>query len=244
MNARPTVLAAVVVVVVGVATGAAIGGKTETRTRTVTVAGSPDSSGAVTSPLPLTSTDSEQSNPGLEPSRTAPAPNPDFKPEMLDDGLVTVDDTTRSALDIDARSVTLINVQYGVPAQLQQGPERDDGMRFDFGSSEYNEYAADYYQFEITVPEGATTFVSEMGFLKGEASGNRVKVAFYKNEYEEGKQLEQHQLDSASETASVQLVVRRLSKIIVRLTCKNQDRSWKTPDDDDPSFGFVDAHFE
>ena len=244
MTAKPTALAAVVVVAVGVATGAAIGGKTETRTRTVTVAGAADGVAAVTPPPPPTSTAPEL--PGQEPdqSPSPPQPNPEFEPQVLDDKLVTVDDSTRSSVDTEARSVTLLNVQYGVLAQLQQGSDSPDSMRFDFGSSEYEGAAADYYQFEITVPEGATTFVSEMGFLKGEASGNRVKIAFYKNEYEEGRQFKQNLLDSASETAPVQLVVRGMSKIIVRLTCKNQNHYWRTPDDDDPSFGFLDAHFE
>lgn len=243
MNAKPTVLAAVVVVVAGVATGAAIGGKTLTKTRTVTVAAAPDRVGAVAPPPPPTSTTTElpgQPDQSLSPQQ----PNPEFKPEVLDDKLVTVDDSTRSSLDTEARPVTLLNVQYGVLAQLQQGSDSPDSMRFDFASSEYEGAAADYYQFEITVPEGATTFVSEMGFLKGEASGNRVRVAFYKNEYEEGRQLKQSLLDSASETAPVQLGVRGISKIIVRLTCRNQNHYWRTPDDDDPSFGFLDAHFE
>jgi hypothetical protein len=243
MNAKPTALAAVVVVAVGVATGAAIGGKTETRTRTVTVTGVADSAGAVTPPPPPTSASTQlPGQPDQSPS--PPQPNPEYKPEVLDDKLVTVDDSTRSSLDTEAGAVTLLNVQYGVLAQLQQGSDSPDSMRFDFASSEYEGAAADYYQFEITVPEGATTFVSEMGFLKGEASGNRVKVAFYKNEYQEGEQFKQNLLDSASETAPVELVVRGMSKIIVRLTCKNQNHYWRTPDDDDPSFGFLDAHFE
>lgn len=228
MNAKPTALAAFVVVIVGIAAGVAIGGKTETKTRTVTVTASQATSSPVSPPPPPASAD--------------PEPTPGFQRTVINDDLVTIDDTTRSTAG-DEDGVALEEVSYGVPAQLQQGPEKTDALTFDFGSA-YGGYAADYYQFEITVPDGATKLVAEMGFLKGEATGNSVKVAFYKNEYEDGKALQQRELDSASETAPVDLVVRGNSKVIVRLTCTNRGRTWKVPSSDTPSFGFVDAHFE
>jgi hypothetical protein len=229
LSAKPTALAAFVVVVVGVVAGVAIGGKTETRTRTVTVTASADTSTGAVPPAPPTS--------------TAPEPTPGFQAVVLGEENVTIDDTTRSTPG-DQDGVTLVDIKYGVPAQLQQGPEKNDALTFDFDSSSYPQYAADYYQFEITVPDNATKLVSEMGFLKGEATGNSVKVAFYRNQYDDSQPLKQLELDSASETASVDLVVRGASKIIVRLTCTNKGRSWKIPSGDTPSFGFVDAHFE
>jgi len=229
VNAKPTALAAAVVIAAGLATGVAIGGKTETKTRTVTMAASEATSAGATSPEPPASAD--------------PEPTPGFQRVDLDEELVTIDDTTTAPGDDYV--VTLIEARYGVPAQLQQGPEKDQALTFDFDSSiGFDESAAEHYQFEITVPEGATKFVSEMGFLKGEVSDNRVKVAFYMNRYEDAQQLKQRELESASETAPVDLVVRGASKIIVRLTCTNKGRIWKTPSDDDPSFGFLDAHFE
>jgi hypothetical protein len=51
-------------------------------------------------------------------------------------------------------------------------------------------------------------------------------------------------MESASETAPLDLTVRGVSKIIVRFTCKNKGRVWRTPSDETPSFGFLDAHFE
>jgi len=232
VNAKPTALAAVVVMIAGVAAGAAIGGKTETRTRTVTVAASGDT--GATSTVPTAS-------PVPEPERT-----PGFEPVVLDEDLVTIDDATVSTAGDYDEEVTLVDVKYGGPAQLQQGPEKSDAITFDFDSSGAleAEYAADYYQLEITVPDGATRLVSEIGFLKGEATGNRVKVAFYKNEPLEGSLLGQRQLGSASETAPVELVVAGASKIVARFTCMNKGRMWRTPSDDTPSFGFLDAHFE
>ena len=234
MNAKPTAFAAVVVIVVGLVAGALIGGKTETRTRTVTVAAAAATSPAATPQRP----------PGEETTPAADVePTPGFQPVPLDEGLVTIDDTTFSSPGNDDE-VTLVDVNYGVPAQLQQGPEGDGAMTFDFDTACCDGYAADYYQFEITVPEGATKLVAEMGFLKGEATGNSVKVAFYKNEFDNNSPLRQRELDSASETAPVDLAVQGASKIIVRLTCTNRGRIWRTPSDDIPSFGFLDAHFE
>jgi len=236
VSAKPTALAAVLVVVVGLAAGVLIGGKTETKTRTVTVAAAPTPPAAPAEP----DTDTVQ-EPAPSPD---PEPTPGFQPVRLDESLVTIDDTTFSSPG-DDDEVTLVDVEYAVPAQLQQGPEQNDALTFDFETACCSDgYAADYYQFEITVPEGATKLVSEMGFLKGEATGNSVKVAFYRNEFDDANPLRQRELDSASETAPVDLVVQGASKIIVRLTCTNRGRVWRTPSDDVPSFGFLDAHFE
>ena len=94
------------------------------------------------------------------------------------------------------------------------------------------------------MPEHATRFLTEMGFLKGEATGNTVNVSFYINEYEERKAVRQRGLSSATETAQVTLDVTGASKVIVRMTCANRDRIWRAPSGDTPSFGFLDAHFE
>ena len=239
MNFKPTLFALVIVLAAGLATGVLIGGKTETKTVTVTVAGL-----VKTVTVAASAQSSAVASPPTPPKTGDPEPTPGFERVRLDADLVTIDDTTRSTPGNETE-VTLNDVKYGVPAQLQQGPEKNDALTFDFESACCSyDYAADYYQFEITVPEGATRFVSEMGFLKGEATGNSVKVAFFRNEFEDGKELSQRGLDSASETAPVDLVVRDASKVIVRLTCTNKGRRWRTPSGDIPSFGFLDAHFE
>jgi hypothetical protein len=244
VNAMPTVVAAVVVIAAGAATGLAVGGKT--KTRTVTVAGAERT---VTVTVP-----GEVDNPVVSPAAPETETTPEgvettqgptgFDPVALSEELVTIDDTTHSTKGDDAQ-VDLSSVEYGALAQLQQGSEKNDSMTFDFdyaccGAA----YAADYYQFEITVPEHATRFETEMGFLKGEATGNTVNVSFYINEYEEGKAVRQRGLSSATETAPVSLDVTGESKVIVRMTCANRDRIWRVPSGDIPSFGFLDAHFE
>jgi hypothetical protein len=154
VNAKPTALATVVVVVVGVASGAAIGGKTRTQTRTVTVPAA-----TTTSTDPGETTAAGETAAPSPPPGAEPEPSPDFSHVVLDEELVTIDDTTSSSQGAKD-DAALTDVKYGVPAQLQQGPEKDDALTFDFEST-FDEYAADYYQFEITVPEGATKLVAE-----------------------------------------------------------------------------------
>jgi hypothetical protein len=238
LSFKPTLVALVIVLAAGGAIGVLIGGKTETKTvtvtaaglvRTVTVAAPADRSAVASPPAPPTTND--------------PEPTPGFERVVLDDKLVTIDDTTESTAGEDD-NVTLVNQEFG-EAQLQQGPLKNDSLTFDFDSACCDDdYAADYYQLEITVPDGATRFQSEMGFQKGEASGNIVKVAFYRNEYSEDVPLRQRQLSSASEVAPVDLVVKGASKIIVRFVCVNPGRRWRQLSGDAPSFGFLDAHFE
>ena len=246
MNLKPTLFALVIVLAAGLATGVLIGGKTETRTVTVTVAAKPATSSPPAAPAPPT-TQAESGTPAAT-GETTPAPDdveptPGFERVVLDDKLVTIDDTTASTAGEDD-DVTLVNQEFG-EAQLQQGPLKNDSLTFDFESACCgDDYAADYYQLEITVPDGATRFRSEMGFQKGEASGNIVKVAFYRNEYSEGEPLRQRQLSSASEVAPVDLVVKDASKVIVRFVCVNPGRRWRQLSGDAPSFGFLDAHFE
>ncbi len=143
--------------------------------------------------------------------------------------------------------MSLGNPKYG-EAQLQQGPQRSDALTFDFESGccggEGGGDAADVYRLELTVPDGATRFVSQAGFTKGEESGNTAGVAFYRNEYREGRPLRQLRLSSASEVAPLDLAVKGASKIIVLFECLNPGRRWRRIADDDPTFGFVDARFE
>ena len=245
MNFKPTLLALVIVLAAGLATGVLIGGKTETKTVTVTLAARPATSSPPAA-LPSPTTQTEPGTPETT-SETTPAPDdveptPGFERVVLDDKLVTIDDTTGSTAGEDD-GVTLVNQEFG-EAQLQQGPLKNDSLTFDFDSACCGDYAADYYQLEITVPDGATRFRSEMGFQKGEASGNIVKVAFYRNEYSEDEPLRQRQLSSASEVAPVDLVVKDASKVIVRFVCVNPGRRWRQLSGDAPSFGFLDAHFE
>jgi hypothetical protein len=244
---KPTLIAVIVVLAGGLAASLLFGGKTTTKTvtvaaktvtvaaKTVTVVASAAQTSTTGDPELETTTETTPPSEELEPT-------PGFEPVFLSSGLVTIDDTTGSTAGNDT-NVTLVNERFG-EAQLQKGALTNDSFSFDFESACCDSYAADYYQLEITVPDGATKLVADMGFLKGEASGNTVKVAFYRNEYHEGEQLRQRQLSSASEVAPVDLVVRDASKIIVLFDCLNPGRRWRVLDDDDPSFGFLDAHFE
>ena len=54
-----------------------------------------------------------------------------------------------------------------MPAQFQQGPVKNDSLTFDFESTFDEGYAADYYQLEITVPEGATVSRCRDGLSQG-----------------------------------------------------------------------------
>lgn len=240
MKVKPIAIAVVVVVAAGAATGVVLGGKSDTKTKTVTVAGPSQTVTKAPSLVPQPEPTDTETTPATT-STTAGTGTAGFDPVALDETLVTIDDTTVSTREDS--TVALRDVAYGALAQLQQGPEHPDSMTFTFAMA-YRNGAADFYDFELTVPEGASRLTAQMGFLKGDASGNRVKVAFFENQYEEGdKPLAQRALDSASEVGPVDLAVGSASKIIVRFVCLNRDHVWRAPSGDAPRFGFVDARF-
>ena len=245
MKALRTIVAVVVVVAAGLAVGVVVGGKKETRTVTVTKA-------AATVTVRVPADGANVIDPGVEttPGETTSTGTPPPAPGAAFE---------RVALSARPRHDRRYDAQLGcgqrrhdqrgrVPpvgataAGRQRGRPDDVSLRHRLLRG--LNYAADYYQLEITIPEGASRFVSEMGFLKGAATGNTVNVSFYKDEYVEGAAIRQRGLDSANEVAPVGIPVSGTSKLIVRFRCANPGRRWRIPSGNTPRFGFLDAHFE
>jgi len=222
---KPTALAAVVVAIVGVAAGAAIGGHTTVRTKYV--------NGSSAAPgVSATATPSARPEPSA-----GPVPTP--VPLTADDVKISTDTISSDAYD---ETATIEDAKYRVPVELQTGESKEDSMQFRFGTA-YESHAADYYELQLAVPNGATHFMTTIGFLKGDASSNHVDVTFYRREYAPSTTIRRYPNDSSEGGQPVDLDVKGLSLVIVRFVCKNEDRVWRTPQDLDPMFGLQSPQF-
>jgi len=161
-------------------------------------------------------------------------------PLTIDD-IIVDEKTVNTEAD---QSLALSDPSAGVPVQLQQGASELESFRFAFEYG-YNNEAADYYEMEVTVPEGAQRFKADVGFLKGSASGNSVRLQFFRNAYSDDAQnrLKTIDVESARQVVAVDIDLAGVSTLVVRFTCTNRSGTWRVPDDEKPGFGFREPVF-